>query len=416
MMVERFSLEARARVHAALADPARLAIVDGLTIGDASPGELGRLVGQPTNLVAHHLGVLDRRPVGPDPVGGRSPTQLSATRAGSDDGASTPRVAARPAGGVRVHAQLRAIPAGRGVCSRRVPRVPTASAGTEPADACIPGRSRSAGGTASTSGPLDPPGSPTWSGRTTWSSRCATTPTSRWAGSCTGPCPIPPGRTPTRRSNAPSPTSPAGWTGSHLLSTEARRDRDQADRVVPVRAQRRPQPDGARLLPTPGRRPRGRAGRAGRARRRRQPGGDRRHAERGIDIPRSIRNPGPTRWSAPPTSWSAWAAATRARCSPASATRTGARRPGRDDPRQGPPGPGRDRTTGAGPARRTRRDPTDGTPPPAWRGGCWPKPSAPACSSSRSSAPGSWPPGSPAVTSGSSCWRTPSRPRWRCRC
>ena len=42
-----------------MADPARLAIVDRLAISDASPGELGRLLGQPTNLVAHHLGVLD---------------------------------------------------------------------------------------------------------------------------------------------------------------------------------------------------------------------------------------------------------------------------------------------------------------------------------------------------------------------
>ncbi|MDG4820843.1 helix-turn-helix domain-containing protein [Asanoa sp. WMMD1127] len=54
-----YSVERRARVHAALADPARLAIVDRLALSDASPGELGRLLGQPTNLVAHHLGVLD---------------------------------------------------------------------------------------------------------------------------------------------------------------------------------------------------------------------------------------------------------------------------------------------------------------------------------------------------------------------
>jgi protein-tyrosine-phosphatase len=48
----------RARVHAALGDPARLAIVDALTLGDASPGEVGHDLGLPTNLVAHHVKVL----------------------------------------------------------------------------------------------------------------------------------------------------------------------------------------------------------------------------------------------------------------------------------------------------------------------------------------------------------------------
>ena len=45
-------------MHAALGDPARLAIVDALTLGDASPGELARELGMPTNLVAHHVNVL----------------------------------------------------------------------------------------------------------------------------------------------------------------------------------------------------------------------------------------------------------------------------------------------------------------------------------------------------------------------
>jgi protein-tyrosine-phosphatase/DNA-binding HxlR family transcriptional regulator len=51
-------LAARARVHAALGEPARLAIVDALALGDASPGEIGTALGLPTNLLAHHLGVL----------------------------------------------------------------------------------------------------------------------------------------------------------------------------------------------------------------------------------------------------------------------------------------------------------------------------------------------------------------------
>ena len=51
-------LERRARVHAALGEPARLSIVDRLVPGDASPGELGQELGIATNLLAHHLRVL----------------------------------------------------------------------------------------------------------------------------------------------------------------------------------------------------------------------------------------------------------------------------------------------------------------------------------------------------------------------
>jgi protein-tyrosine-phosphatase len=58
MEIEAKLLEVRARVHAALGEPARLAIVDILTVGDAAPGELGETLGMPTNLVAHHLKVL----------------------------------------------------------------------------------------------------------------------------------------------------------------------------------------------------------------------------------------------------------------------------------------------------------------------------------------------------------------------
>jgi ArsR family transcriptional regulator, arsenate/arsenite/antimonite-responsive transcriptional repressor / arsenate reductase (thioredoxin) len=58
MVIELSSVETRARIHAALGDPARLAIVDALTVGDASPGEIGSQLGMGTNLVAHHLGVL----------------------------------------------------------------------------------------------------------------------------------------------------------------------------------------------------------------------------------------------------------------------------------------------------------------------------------------------------------------------
>jgi protein-tyrosine-phosphatase len=51
-------LAARAARHAALGDPHRLAIVDELASSDRSPAELQRLVGCPSNLLAHHLDVL----------------------------------------------------------------------------------------------------------------------------------------------------------------------------------------------------------------------------------------------------------------------------------------------------------------------------------------------------------------------
>jgi protein-tyrosine-phosphatase len=58
MEIEQSSLRERARIHAALGDPARLAIVDALSLGDASPGEIARALAMPTNLVAHHVKVL----------------------------------------------------------------------------------------------------------------------------------------------------------------------------------------------------------------------------------------------------------------------------------------------------------------------------------------------------------------------
>lgn len=58
-MEVELSLEMRVRVHAALGDPGRLAIADALAVGDASPGEIAARLGMATNLVAHHLKVLE---------------------------------------------------------------------------------------------------------------------------------------------------------------------------------------------------------------------------------------------------------------------------------------------------------------------------------------------------------------------
>jgi len=48
----------RARRHAALGDPIRLAVVEELLRSDRSPSELGTRFGLPSNLLAHHLAVL----------------------------------------------------------------------------------------------------------------------------------------------------------------------------------------------------------------------------------------------------------------------------------------------------------------------------------------------------------------------
>ncbi len=50
----------RAAVHAALADPARLQITDTLSAGDSSPSELAAMLAMGSNLLAHHLHVLEQ--------------------------------------------------------------------------------------------------------------------------------------------------------------------------------------------------------------------------------------------------------------------------------------------------------------------------------------------------------------------
>ena len=53
-------LERRAEIHAALGDPARLAIVDELAASDRSPSELGAALGLRPSLLAFHLDTLAR--------------------------------------------------------------------------------------------------------------------------------------------------------------------------------------------------------------------------------------------------------------------------------------------------------------------------------------------------------------------
>ncbi|XBB66466.1 metalloregulator ArsR/SmtB family transcription factor [Nocardioides sp. WV_118_6] len=52
-------LARRVEVHAALADPTRLRVVDLLGAGDAASSELSARLGTPSNLLAHHLKILE---------------------------------------------------------------------------------------------------------------------------------------------------------------------------------------------------------------------------------------------------------------------------------------------------------------------------------------------------------------------
>ncbi len=54
------ALDSRVRMHRALADSHRIAIVDALALGDRTPQELCKLTDIPSNLLAHHLRVLER--------------------------------------------------------------------------------------------------------------------------------------------------------------------------------------------------------------------------------------------------------------------------------------------------------------------------------------------------------------------
>lgn len=59
-MNTELTIEQRAARHAALSEPARLEMVDLLSLGDWSPSELQVRLGLPSNLLAHHLNVLGR--------------------------------------------------------------------------------------------------------------------------------------------------------------------------------------------------------------------------------------------------------------------------------------------------------------------------------------------------------------------
>jgi len=132
-------------LHAALADPSRLRITDTLLAGDASPSELAAMLAMPSNLLAHHVHVLEQ-------------AAIIARRRSEGD---RRRTYLRLVPGVL---DLLAPPAGRAarrvlfVCTansarshlaaalwRCASRVPAASAGTHPAAVIDPGAIAAAG-------------------------------------------------------------------------------------------------------------------------------------------------------------------------------------------------------------------------------------------------------------------------------
>jgi ArsR family transcriptional regulator, arsenate/arsenite/antimonite-responsive transcriptional repressor / arsenate reductase (thioredoxin) len=129
---------ARAAVHAALADPARLQIIDALGAGDTSPSELAAMLAMPSNLLAHHLHVLQRAGLitRRRSDGDRRRTYLQLIPGTLDTLIRPPASAARrvlfvcTANSARSHLAA--------ALWRRASNVPAASAGTRPAAAIEP--------------------------------------------------------------------------------------------------------------------------------------------------------------------------------------------------------------------------------------------------------------------------------------
>lgn len=132
------SVVARARLHAALGEPARLAVVDRLLLGDASPSEIGQGLGLASNLLAHHVKLLEQAGV------------VERSRSEGDHRRTYLRLRAGALTGLTTENELRASRVVF-VCThnsarsqlaaalwRRRSRVPTTSAGTQPAERVHP--------------------------------------------------------------------------------------------------------------------------------------------------------------------------------------------------------------------------------------------------------------------------------------
>lgn len=132
-------LARRAGMHAALADPARLRITDALADGDASPSGLAAMLAMPTNLLAHHLRVLEQAGIiaRRRSQGDRRRTYLRLVPGALDCPYAPPSLAASrvlfvcTANSARSHLAA--------ALWRQASRVPAGSAGTHPATSIDPG-------------------------------------------------------------------------------------------------------------------------------------------------------------------------------------------------------------------------------------------------------------------------------------
>jgi len=132
-------LAGRAAVHAALADPARLHIADTLVAGDASPSDLAVMLAMPSNLLAHHLRVLEQAGLitRRRSDGDRRRTYLQLVPGTLE---SLTRPAARTAGRVLFVCTANSARSHLAAALwRRASAVPAASAGTRPAARVDPG-------------------------------------------------------------------------------------------------------------------------------------------------------------------------------------------------------------------------------------------------------------------------------------
>ncbi len=136
---QSFDLARRVAVHAALADPARLTITDTLLAGDASPSELATMLAMPSNLLAHHLHVLEQAGV---IARRRSEGDRRRTYLRLIPGALDPLAAPSPRPARRVLFVCTANSARSHLAAalwRRASSIPAVSAGTHPGPAIEPG-------------------------------------------------------------------------------------------------------------------------------------------------------------------------------------------------------------------------------------------------------------------------------------
>lgn len=144
MPTEQSAVSDRVTAYAALADPVRLQIIDHLELGDASPSELQALVGCTSNLLAHHLGVLERAGL------------VTRHRSEADRRRTYVHLAPGALDGLQQR-EIVPVPRVVFVCTANSARsqlaaalwtgasqVPVASAGTHPADKVAPGAARTA--------------------------------------------------------------------------------------------------------------------------------------------------------------------------------------------------------------------------------------------------------------------------------